>query len=320
MQRLTRSLSHVRTYVVQVGDSPAQIAAKFAGCPKCAIDLIQSNTHKQSVRHPNGFLSFRELRAGETLWLPDKWFSAEFDALPSSYFESLPYPDGVTPPKRRVGVLGDYATLENATRTVNSLASKSDDDFVVASGRAADLIDASIQEVRSSTDPEMSPYATGVKAATDWARTESLNLLSALQNGDVAAATSARLQASNALSTALGAARISLEAYYDEGVEIGPAVIDPEYEIDIGPATIEPSPSPVPAPPPPAPAPSPVVAAPSEDRGLSTGAMVGLSLLGAGAIGGAVHYWINRRPRVRRIRPSGKKKQNDRQTGRGSSY
>jgi hypothetical protein len=88
----------VRTYVVQPGDSPASIAAQFAGCPKCARDLMGAvNGHKETVVYPNGFVTFRELRAGETLNLPDKWWSKEFDQMPPEYFATLPYADGVTP-------------------------------------------------------------------------------------------------------------------------------------------------------------------------------------------------------------------------------
>ena len=86
----------MRQYVVQAGDSPAKIAAQHAGCPKCARDLIAANPQKKAVTYPNGFVTFTDLRAGETLNLPDKWFSAEFDALPPSYFKALPHADGVT--------------------------------------------------------------------------------------------------------------------------------------------------------------------------------------------------------------------------------
>jgi hypothetical protein len=81
-------------YIVQPGDSPARIAARQAGCPKCAIDLVVANPHKPAVRYPNGFVTFRELRVGERLALPDKWFSGALDRLPRAYFESLPSADG----------------------------------------------------------------------------------------------------------------------------------------------------------------------------------------------------------------------------------
>lgn len=102
----------MRTYVVQAGDSPARIAARddMAGCPRCSIDLIHANPHKPAVKHPNGFLSFHELRVGETLWIPDKWFSGELDELPPEYFAALPHPNGVTLRKtQQAGVVGDEA-------------------------------------------------------------------------------------------------------------------------------------------------------------------------------------------------------------------
>ena len=103
----------MRIYVVQAGDSPARIASRddMAGCPRCSIDLIRANAHKPAVKHPNGFLSFRDLSVGETLWLPDKWFSGELDALPPSYFAALPHPDGVTLSKvqRQAGIVGEEA-------------------------------------------------------------------------------------------------------------------------------------------------------------------------------------------------------------------
>ena len=86
-------------YVVQAGDSPAQIAIKFAGCPKCTADLVAANPQKMSVRYPNGFVTFRDLSVGEKLHLPDKWFDGTLDALPKSYFDALPStPVGVAGP------------------------------------------------------------------------------------------------------------------------------------------------------------------------------------------------------------------------------
>ena len=91
----------MRTHVVQAGDSPAKLAISFAGCPKCARDLILSpgNAHKERVVHPNGFISWKDLRVGESIELPEKWFNGELDRMPQSYFDSLPYADGVTPSK-----------------------------------------------------------------------------------------------------------------------------------------------------------------------------------------------------------------------------
>lgn len=89
----------MRTHVVREGDSPARIAIEFVGCPKCARDLVLANPHKKAVTHPNGFVTFEELRAGETLNLPDKWFNGAIDRLPPEYFAALPHADGVTPGK-----------------------------------------------------------------------------------------------------------------------------------------------------------------------------------------------------------------------------
>jgi putative hemolysin len=81
----------------------------MAGCPKCGgIDFVRANPHKAAVVYPNGFTTFHELREGETLNLPEKWFTKEFDELPPSYFAALPHPDGVTPSKS-VAALGAAA-------------------------------------------------------------------------------------------------------------------------------------------------------------------------------------------------------------------
>ncbi len=80
----------MRQYTVQAGDSPAKIAIAFAGCPKCTADLIAANPHKQAVRYPNGFVTFKSLSVGERLHLPEKWFNGALDALPKEYFQNLP--------------------------------------------------------------------------------------------------------------------------------------------------------------------------------------------------------------------------------------
>lgn len=69
----------------------------MAGCPRCSRDLVRANPHKTTHTWPNGYITFEELRVGEVLNLPDKWWSKEFDELPPSYFAALPHPDGVTP-------------------------------------------------------------------------------------------------------------------------------------------------------------------------------------------------------------------------------
>lgn len=89
----------MRTYVVRAGDSPASIAAQdhHAACPKCSVDLIRANPEKKTVRYPNGFVTFKDLRVGEVLRLPEKWFDGTLDRMPREYFASLPYANGVTP-------------------------------------------------------------------------------------------------------------------------------------------------------------------------------------------------------------------------------
>lgn len=71
----------------------------MAGCPRCSRDLVRANPHKAAVVYPNGFTTFKELRAGEKLVLPEKWFDGTLDQMPHRYFAALPYADGVTPGK-----------------------------------------------------------------------------------------------------------------------------------------------------------------------------------------------------------------------------
>jgi hypothetical protein len=97
----------MREYRVKAGDTPALIAARYAGCPKCAIDLVAANPHKPAGIMPNGFKTFKSLTVDEKIALPDKWFDGTLDKLPPSYFAALPYADGTTR-----GTLGDiYGTL-----------------------------------------------------------------------------------------------------------------------------------------------------------------------------------------------------------------
>lgn len=84
----------MRQYVVAAGDSPARIATVFAGCPKCAVDLVAANPQKPRVQYANGFTTFTSLRAGELLALPDAWFDGTLDRAPPAYFDALPSADG----------------------------------------------------------------------------------------------------------------------------------------------------------------------------------------------------------------------------------
>lgn len=219
-----------QTHVVRRGDTPASIAITHAGCPKCARDLIAENKHKAAVVYPNGFKTFKELREGEELKLPQKWFSAAFDRLPPTYFAALPHHDGVTPSKLGVGaagVLGDYATLDAATAAVSALAALDDRSFNMAAPGAAALIDQSVKEASST-----SVYVQATLASTSWANQRNNDLATALAANDQALATGARQTTQIALSTALDSAQLALQAFYGGNapggvnVDIGPAKID----------------------------------------------------------------------------------------------
>jgi len=302
----------VRTYTVKPGDTPAKIAIEFAGCPKCARDLVLANPKKGRVVYPNGFLSFRDLRAGERIFLPDKWFSESFDRLPKAYFAALPYADGVTPGVGDPGVLGNYATLDDASMQVNALASKGDSDFVASVDGVASKIESSVQEAYVSRNTTASSVAKTVYVSTQEAKARNADLERALAAGDKTAATQARLDAQNALSTALGTARIALEVFYST----------PSYDVKIGEATIETTPgvapapapsqatSPVPAPtsaPAPAPIPAPVpapsaVIAPQQ-QGISKASIFTIGALGVAGVAGSIYYVIKHpiRRKIHRI-------------------
>ena len=354
----------MHTYQVQPGDSPAQIAIHFAGCPKCAIDLVRANPDKPSVAYPNGFSTFETLRAGETLNLPDKWFNGDLDSRPPIYFQALPYADGVTPSTlgdAAAGVLGDYAALDAATQRVGALAALDNQSFSNAVGDTGTAINAAIQEAYGSSNAQAAQYAKATQDGTQWAWTRNADLARAIAAGDAATVTQARLDIQNALSTALGNAKLALGALYAQptpGAGFSRALVSaaqaavnaistdvnycssvaqsgsavnaavhafksawnasqvPAVPINTGnyeaptaaaiqqvfgsaPAPCSggrpaPSPAPAPAAPPAVVAPTvPVAAAPS--GGLSTGAVVGIGLVAAAAVGG-ITYVATRRP------------------------
>ena len=297
----------MRTYIVKPGDTPAKIAIEFAGCPKCARDLVLANPEKTRVVYPNGFLSFRDLRSGERIFLPDKWFSESFDRLPKAYFAALPYADGVTPGVGDPGILGDYATLDEASMQVNSLASKSDSAFVASADGVASKIESSVQEPYTSSNITASSVAKTVYVSTQDARNSNAALEKALISQDKNAATQARLDTQNALSTALGAARIALEVFYST----------PSYDVKIGEATIDQTPgiAPLPAPAPapaaparipapaqsPSPAPSSIVA--PQQQGISKASIFTIGVLGVAGVAGSIYYVIKHpiRRKIHRI-------------------
>jgi hypothetical protein len=154
---------HVRTYVVRPGDSPAKIASRddMAGCPKCGgIDFVRANPHKEFVVHPNGFTTFKEIRVGERLNLPEKWFDGTMDRLPKSYFESLPYADGVTPGKG-VGVGAPPSeALVSAARAVDAALQADNDagiDYCVTVARPGTAANSTVHAFKLLWNATQSP-------------------------------------------------------------------------------------------------------------------------------------------------------------------
>jgi hypothetical protein len=221
----------VRVYTVRPGDTPAKIASmdEHAGCPKCARDLVLANRHKENVTMPNGFLTFRSLVPGERLWIPDKWSSPEFDRLPPAYFKALPHHDGVTRSSlglAAAGVLGDFQALDTASSKVSALASMPDAQFNTSVGDAGTAINQAIQEAYGSANAAAAASAKTAQDGTQWAWNRNNDLTTALASGDVATVKAARLDVQNALTTALGNARLALEAYYAPGSTQAPVSAD----------------------------------------------------------------------------------------------
>lgn len=240
----------MHTHIVKAGESPASIAIKYAGCPKCSRDLISENTHKRVVVHPNGYISFAGMREGEELKLPDKWFNGELDSRPRSYFSALPHHDGVTMGVGAPNVLNDYAALDAAGAKVGALASLGDQAFAAAVNGAADAVDASVREIGTGTTvPTVyaAPYAQEARASTSKARQYAATVLdAAIAAGDAQEAFQARTEILKNLSSALGSARLALQAFYGDSGDGGttqPAAPQPtpEVKVDIGPATIDPT-------------------------------------------------------------------------------
>lgn len=279
----------MRIYTVQPGDTPARIAARddMAGCPKCSIDLVRANPHKRTRSFPNGYVTFTELREGERLNLPEKWFDGTLDRMPPSYFASLPDPVGLS------GTLGDYPTLDQATTQVSVLDTLDDGQFHAVADAVADLIDLAVSGVGTTTAAASATFAKDTHTATAWARQRNQDMGAALASGDRAGATAARYDVRNALTSALGSARLCLQSFYGG-----------------------PGPTPTPAP---TPAPTPIaartptsttvtapVAQTAPKPGLSTAGVLGIGLLGAAVAGGAYYYFIRKpKGRVRRVRVYG---------------
>ncbi len=211
----------MRTYVVQPGDSPATIAIFEAGCPKCARDLIAANPHKVTITMPNGFVTFKDLRIGETLILPDKWYDGSLDRRAPKYFAALPFADGVTPSTlgaAAAGVLADYAALDVASAKVGALATKGDQQFYAALEDAASSVDASVHEISGSTAPAIYavPYVQDVRKSTNAARQRGTDLAAVIAAGDQTTGSDVRNAILQDLSNALLSAQLALKAYYGD--------------------------------------------------------------------------------------------------------
>jgi hypothetical protein len=169
------------------------------------------------MRFPNGYVTFEMMREGEKLNLPEKWFDGTLDHRAPAYFSALPYADGTTPSPlglAAAGVLNDYAALDAATTQVNALSSMGDAEFVAAVPAAALQIHSAVNEARSGSNAAAATLAQQVETALTWAGQRDADLAFALSSGDQAGATQARLDTQNALSTALGAAQITLQVFY----------------------------------------------------------------------------------------------------------
>jgi hypothetical protein len=367
-----RTLRGMRLYEVQPGDSPGSIAAEFAGCPKCSRDLVAEHPERETITFPNGYKTFKQLRAGEKLRLPDKWFTPEFDQLPPAYFASLPHYDGVTPSKlglAAAGILGDYATLDAASVTAAALSAMSDQSFSNAADALGTLLDQSVHEADGSTNPGIAAYAAAVHIATTAARQRNADLVTALNAGDQAGAAAARADVQKDLLTAVDSARLALQAVYGADTTTAklptqfPAVVvaaaqaaaaaiasnpsyctlmsqpgntvnsamhvfktawnaaNPTNPVPVGTGNYEQSTADVltrvlgAAAPAACPAQSVSTASsppvrhhydvtPPQDPGMSFGSILGIGLIGAGAVGAAIYFAMNRpHTPVRRARP-----------------
>ena len=178
----------------------------MAGCPRCSRDLVAVNAHKPAVTKPNGFRTFRDLRVGEKLNLPDSWFDGTLDRMPASYFAALPHHDGVT---AGVGALGDPAS-----DAVAALALVDDRTFSMGVGPAATLLDQSVSQADGSTNPGIAAYAQATHLATNSARQHNQDLQAAIDAGNQQAITAARQNVQADLTAAAASAGLALQAIY----------------------------------------------------------------------------------------------------------
>lgn len=231
----------MRVYEVRPGDSPASIAAQdaMAGCPKCSIDLVRANPHKETVVYPNGFLSFKELRAGEKLILPEKWFDGTLDRLPVEYFAALPYADGVTrgkPASHGVGAPPYSAELVAAAKQADA-ALAADDNYCASVARVGSAVNVAVHAFKLAWNATQSPPVP-------------------INTGNY------ELPTGDALYLVLG------EAFEPCAARTTTTVRTP--------SKIQPPPQP-------------------QKKGISAGQVVGVALVGAGAVAGAIYLATGRR-------------------------
>jgi hypothetical protein len=123
--------------------------------------LVLGNSHKERVVHPNGYVSFKELRVGERLELPEKWFSGELDQLPNSYFASLPSANGVTP---GVGQTPLVDVIGGAAQAVGD-AIAADPNYCASVSKAGSAVNTAVHEFKvawNTANPGSSvPVGTG---------------------------------------------------------------------------------------------------------------------------------------------------------------
>lgn len=329
----------------------------MAGCPKCAVDLVLANPHKKTRRMPNGFLTFEDLREGETINLPDKWFDGTLDRMPKIYFTALPYPDGATSSSlgdAAAGVVAGYSGLDTASVQVGALAVRGDQEFHATADGVGSQILAAIQETGA--------LANNAAHGVEQARLRNIDLGAAIASGNQQAAFQARVATLETLSGALVEARHALDSFYGAASSPAPTLpagfptnvveaahmvveavsADPNYcaavahtgtlvnaavhafklawntsqagatlPINTGnyeqatagalasvlgsaPAAC----SATPKPPVSLPAPTPDQVAQTPNQGISTGKILGIGALAAGAVGGAIY--LSRQPRRRR--------------------
>jgi len=174
--------------------------------------MPRANPDKSAITRPNGHVTFRDIRVGEILNLPDEWFHPARENLPSTYYKILPHHDGVTRGSLG-GTLGDSPELDPAVAAVSRLAALDDVAFTQAVGDAGTKIDAAVKEAYGSKSPSAATQAQSVQDATYWAWLRNRDLAAAVAAGDRATVTRARLDIQNALSTALGNAHLAIRSH-----------------------------------------------------------------------------------------------------------